>query len=227
MAVYLTVPFLAFSAFRGSASRMWIEPAVILWIWLPMEFGWIRQFLITSQGADLQYAFAQLLAIDAGIVAFAVWNRTPGIGYRFEWSDAIARAAFANFAWFALIAIPLGLAIDFIHYSFHLSKLVPAPAALAGIFMFTAIPEEFLFRGLIQNCIERTTRKPGWSLVLGSLIFGASHLNNGSPKPNYRYFLLATIAGVFYGRAWRKTRRLTASATAHALVDACWSVFFR
>src|SRR5712691_3569740 len=66
MAVYLSVPFLAFWPVRNMARRLWLEPAIILWIWLPLEFGIIRRILITAPRADLHYAFAQLLAIDAG-----------------------------------------------------------------------------------------------------------------------------------------------------------------
>lgn len=222
MAVYLSVPFLAFAIW----SRL--EPLAILWIWLPLELGIVRQILIThTPGSDLHYAFAQLLAIDAGIVAFLVWNGTPNVGYRFEIDRRIIRAGLANFLMFAVIAIPLGLAIHFIHYSFAVRKLYTAIPVFAGIFFFTAIPEEFLFRGLIQNWIERVTRRRVVSLVLASIIFGASHLNNGPPIPNYRYFLMASIAGIFYGSAWTSTGSLMASALTHALVDTIWSVVFR
>ena len=222
MAVYLSVPFIAL--------RLWpkAEPLVILWIWLPMELGIVRQILIShSPGADLHYAFAQLLAIDGGIVAFAVWNRTPGIGYRFEWDRTFVRTGVRNFFAFAVIAIPLGFAIHFIHYSFALKKLYSSVPVFAGIFLFTALPEEFLFRGLIQNWLERVTHARVSSLLVASVIFGASHLNNGPPVPNYRYFFMAAIAGLFYGQAWRKTGSLMASSLTHALVDTVWSVVFR
>jgi membrane protease YdiL (CAAX protease family) len=222
MALYLSVPFLVFAVWSRA------EPLVILWIWLPLELGIVRQILIThTHGLDLHYAFAQLLAIDAGIVAFIVWNGTPSTGYRFELDRAIVRAGLANFFMFAVIAIPLGFAIGFIHYSFTLRKLYSAVPVFAGIFLFTALPEEFLFRGLIQNWIERTTQRRVVSLIVASMIFGASHLNNGPPIPNYRYFLMATIAGVFYGSAWTSTGSLMASALTHALVDTAWSVVFR
>jgi membrane protease YdiL (CAAX protease family) len=168
-----------------------------------------------------------LLAINAGIVAFIVWNRTPNVGYRFEFDRTILRAGIANFFMFAIIAIPLGLSIDFIHYSFTLKKLYAGIPVFAGIFLFTALPEEFLFRGLIQNWIERSTGRRVISLLVASVIFGASHLNNGPPIPNYRYFLMATIAGIFYGSAWTSTGSLMASALTHALVDTVWSVVFR
>jgi membrane protease YdiL (CAAX protease family) len=222
MAVYLSIPFLAFAVWPKA------DPFVILWIWLPLELGIVRRILITqAPGTDLHYPFAQLLAINAGIVAFIVWNRTPNVGYRFEFDRTILRSGFANFFMFAIIAVPLGLSIDFIHYSFTLKKLYTGIPVFAGIFLFTALPEEFLFRGLIQNWIERSTGRRVISLLVASVIFGASHLNNGPPIPNYRYFLMATIAGIFYGSAWTSTGSLMASALTHALVDTVWSVVFR
>ena len=222
MAVYLSVPFVVLGVWSKA------EPLVILWIWLPLEFGIIRQILIMrTPGGDVHYAFAQLLAIDAGILAFVVWNRTPNTGFRFDWDGNIFLNGLTNFLLFAAIAIPLGFAIQVIHYSFTLRKLSTAVPVFAGIFLFTALPEEFLFRGLIQNWIERVTRRPALSLAIAALIFGASHLNNGPPIPNHRYFLMATIGGVFYGRAWRNTGSLMASALTHALVDTCWTVMFR
>ena len=222
MAIYLAVPFLGMS-FTGK-----VEPFVILWLWLPLEFGILRNVLITRRtGADLHYAFAQLLVVDTGIIAFVVLNRTPSIGYRFEVSQRILSSGLVHFFLFAAIAIPLGLTIGFIRYNFMLWKLYSAPLVFIGIFLLTALPEEFLFRGLIQNWIERKTGRQTLSLVTASVIFGASHLNNGPPIPNYKYFLMATIAGLFYGRAWRNTGSLMASSMTHALVDTFWSVIFR
>jgi uncharacterized protein len=43
---------------------------------------------------------------------------------------------------------------------------------------------------------------------------------------NWRYVLLATIAGIFYGRAWRERRRIAASAITHTWVDWLWSWWF-
>src|SRR6185369_5790935 len=107
--------------------------------------------------------------------------------------------AVTAFLLFAAIGIPLGFAIHFIGWAFTLRKLSLAPALFLGIFLFTAIPEELLFRGLIQNWFERMTGRRIFGLILAAIVFGASHLNNGPPIPNYKYFLLASIAGVFYG----------------------------
>jgi membrane protease YdiL (CAAX protease family) len=227
MAVYISVPFLVLTPFRMTRRQLWLEPFGVLWIWLPLEFGIVRRLLLTGRGGDLHYALTQILALDTAIIAFAVWSRTPGIGYRFETDRSIVTAGLKNFLAFGAIAIPLGLAIGFIGFTFEWSKLGIAPLQFIGIFLFTALPEEFLFRGLIQNWLQRATGGRTVSLLIACVIFGASHLNNGPPIPNYRYFLLATIAGIFYGRAWQRTGSLMASGLTHALVNSFWSMLFR
>jgi CAAX protease family protein len=223
MALYLAVPFVMLR----SGSGKWADPVAMLWLWLPLELGLIRRVLMAGAGTDLHYAFAQLLAIDAGIIAFAIWHGTPNIGYCFESNRSIIGTSILSFLIFSVVAIPLGFKIGFIHYTFQSSKLPSVPILFAGILFMTAIPEEFLFRGLIQNWIEKVTSSRMLSLLFASIVFGASHLNNGPPIPNYRYFLMASIAGVFYGWAWQRTRSLVSSGLVHALVDTVWSVFFR
>ena len=39
--------------------------------------------------------------------------------------------------------------------------------------------------------------------------------------------VLAALAGVFYGRAWRHERRVGASVITHASVDTIWSFWLR
>jgi len=228
MTAYLGVPFVLLNAVRGSPAATWLDAATILWIWLPIELGMIRA-LLTSAGTNspFNYAFAQGLAVNMGLIAFAAWRRFPGIGYRFAFSPRDVLAAVISFLLFGAIAIPLGLAIHFIQYSFEPTKLLIAPVAFFGIYLTIAVPEELLFRGLIQNWCERMTRRKPTGLIIGSIIFGISHLNNGRPIPNYRYFLMASVAGIFYGAVWRRSGSIAISAITHALVDSAWSVFFR
>ena len=69
------------------------------------------------------------------------------------------------------------------------------------------------------------------ALLLTAALFGLAHWNkrlvdlNGNF--NWRYVLMAAIAGVFYGRAWRAQRRVGASAITHASVDTTWSLWLR
>jgi len=62
-------------------------------------------------------------------------------------------------------------------------------------------------------------------LVLTAMIFGISHFNRLAIHFNWRYVLLATIAGIFYGRAWRQRQRVAASAITHSCVDTIWSLW--
>jgi hypothetical protein len=57
-------------------------------------------------------------------------------------------------------------------------------------------------------------------------LFGLSHFNKRSAHFNWRYVLLATMAGIFYGRAWREHRRVAASTITHASVDWLWGLWF-
>ena len=82
------------------------------------------------------------------------------------------------------------------------------------------------FRGWMQNLLERRMgRVP--ALIVASLVFGLSHFNKRAIHFNWRYVLLAAIAGIFYGRAWREERRMAASAITHASVDTLWSIWLR
>ena len=63
------------------------------------------------------------------------------------------------------------------------------------------------------------------TLAAASLIFGIAHLNNGPQAlPNWRYVILATIAGVAYGKVFQRASSVTAPALLHMLVD--WTKHF-
>jgi membrane protease YdiL (CAAX protease family) len=159
-------------------------------------------------------------------VAFLFLRRLDGVGYTLAWRRGVGFQAGLNFALLAAILIPLGQAIAFIQFDPSYERLKGLPFTALGIFLFTAWPEEFLFRGLLQNLLSRTLGGAQTAWVIASLIFGLAHINNG-PFPNWRYVLLAAIAGIFYGRAWMKTGSIFASSLVHMLVDLVWHTFFR
>src|SRR5207244_12291756 len=104
----------------------------------------------------------------------------------------------ASFLAFACIAIPLGHAIHFIEFYPQWSQLKSLPLVSLGILFFTAWPEEFLFRGLLQNILARSTKSDLTGWWIASIVFGLSHITNMG-FPNWRYVILASIAGFFYG----------------------------
>jgi membrane protease YdiL (CAAX protease family) len=97
--------------------------------------------------------------------------------------------------------------------------------AFGVILAGTALPEEILFRSLIQNLIVLRFGA-SWRTLLGaSLIFGCAHLDNGpQPLPNWRYMILATIAGVAYGMVFQRASTVLSSTALHAMVD--WTKHF-
>ncbi len=221
---YVLAPsLLAFRARQRPPGR-WEDYAAALLIWLPVEFRWLRALWPYPQ--PMGYMFTTLLAVNVAVMAFLLIRRLEGVGYTIAWDRGWGWTVGLNFVIFAAIAIPLGEAIGFLTFAPSYERFRTLPLTALGILVFTAWPEELLFRGLLQNLLSRTFRKPFAGWMAASVVFGLAHINNG-PFPNWRYVLLATIAGIFYGRAWMKTGSIFASCLVHALVDALWHVLFR
>ena len=81
-------------------------------------------------------------------------------------------------------------------------------------------------RGVLQNMLQKNMRSEWGGWVTASICFGFAHITNGG-FPNWRYVVLATIAGFFYGYAWRKTGSIFGSALVHTMVDFFWLALFR
>ena len=135
------------------------------------------------------------------------------------------RQFFVNFVGFAVIGVPLGFALDFVSWNPAWRGLGQFAFDFLTIFLFIAVPEELLFRGLLQNLLEGSWNSRQKAQIVASILFGLMHILH-APVPNWRYVILASIAGWFYGRAYRNTRSLLASGTTHALVDTIWRTWF-
>ncbi len=172
-----------------------------------------------------QGGFPKLLLTDVALYLYLVVRPLPRVGYDFhpQLSDLVIGAR--EWILFAPIAIGLGLALGFLHWH----AILPHPAQIVGGLAFTlvfiAVPEELFFRGLLLNLLE-TRLRPLASLLLSAALFGLSHFNKGAAF-NWRYVLLAALAGAFYGRAWRNRHRVLTAAITHTLVDVTWSLWFR
>jgi hypothetical protein len=90
----------------------------------------------------------------------------------------------------------------------------------------TVLSEEFFFRGLLQQWIQKWTGKPVIALALTSILFGLAHLMYPPGFPNWRMVALASVAGVFYGRAFQQGKSIRAAMVTHTLVNVTWRVFF-
>lgn len=170
--------------------------------------------------------FNKVLLLDAGIYALFVIRGLSGAGFNLRLRLRDLGVGLREFAFYAPIAIPLGLALGFLHIHPAWPGALRAAEAYAFSFFFIAVPEELFFRGWLQNLLERRIGRP-WSLLFTAALFGLAHWNKRALHFNWRYVLLAAIAGIFYGRAWRSERRVGASALTHATVDTLWGLFFQ
>ena len=173
--------------------------------------------------------FPKLILADIALYGYLVIKPVNGIGYDLQPKLVDLGIGLREFLFYAPFVIPLGLWLGFLHPHAGLPSIAKFAASWIFTYVFVALPEELFFRGLVQNLLERKLGKTG-ALFVASILFGLSHFNKGNAGGavfNWRYVLLATIAGIFYGRAWRAQRRLFASGITHASVDTVWSLWFR
>ena len=231
-AAYAVIPALLLASSRGKAPGTWEDYAALVVLWLPVEFRWM--YRLFPYPAPLTHTLTILMALSVGVAAFVLLRQLPGVGYVLEWRRGFAFHFGFNFLVFSIIAIPLGLKIGFLHWkpalpairAISLSGPIGVVLSAVGILLFTAWPEEFLFRGLLQNLLSKSFGSEWAGLIVASVIFGFSHILH-APFPNWKYVLLATIAGFFYGRAWMKTGSLVPGVLIHAAVDTLWHILFR
>ena len=198
----------------------WRDAVILLTLGLAVDLRWFD----LAWPAGLR-GLNNLLLVDAGLYAFHAIRRLSGTGFDFHlhWSDW--KTGLRELAFFAPAVLVLGLALGFIHPHANVPSVGKALVTWAGIFVFVAIPEELFFRAWVQNLLERRVGRRS-ALLIASVLFGLSHFNKRSAHFNWRYVLLASIAGIFYGRAWRERRRVPASTITHTCVDWLWSWWF-
>jgi membrane protease YdiL (CAAX protease family) len=225
-ALYLVLP-VAMATLMTQAAMVdpyqrgnWRDALILLTLGLAVDLRWFD--VAWPEGLR---GLANLLLVDAGLYAFLGIRRLSGTGFDFHlhWTDW--KTGLRELAFFAPVVLGLGLALGFIHPHANVPAAGKAALTWAGIFVFVAVPEELFFRAWVQNFLERRVGRRT-ALVLASVLFGLSHFNKRSAQFNWRYVLLATIAGIFYGRAWRERRRVPASAITHTCVDWLWSLWF-
>jgi uncharacterized protein len=222
--IIFSLPILlaAFLELPGLPSQMtWRDGTVLLLLAAIYMLRWIA---LAWPYASLA-ALPKLFLVDLALYLFVVIRKLEGVGYSLTPSREVLATGLREWLYFLPFGIGLGLALGFIHFYPRLPSGMTVLASVLVTFLLIAIPEEIFFRGILQNTLEsRLGRR--YALIVASLLFGLAHFNKGA-RFNWRYVLLAAIAGIFYGRAWRARRQLLASIITHTAVDVAWSLWFR
>lgn len=224
-----------------STKLLGLDVILILFLWFPLEFGWTPSLNVPPvHGLADIYKFVGLALV---IYFYFAIRRLPAVGFTYQLNKNDGWTAFRNFLLFMPIALIVGFPTHFIGLSQQFPALNKLVSSLLGIAFFIALPEEILFRGVIHNLIQErfAGKKHGviLALTISSVVFGLAHGDNPNPPfldinfgslgiwhAPWVYILLATVAGYFYGWTFIKTRKVTAAAIVHLLVDWTWSNFF-
>jgi len=227
VAIYAALPITLVILIWGASRRDpeqrgdWRDFLVLLVLGVVVEFHFFERAWPTGRGS-----FNRLILLDTAVYGFLVIRQLTNVGFHLVPRFSDVKIGLRELVFYMPIAVPLGLWLGFLHWHAMRPRFVRVALLWLAIFAVIAVLEETYFRGLLQNLLERRIG-PRWALLVTAPIFGLSHFNKGATHFNWRYVLLATFAGIFYGRAWRTEHRLTASAITHASVDTIWSIWLK
>jgi CAAX protease family protein len=197
----------------------------VLLLWLPLEFS-AGAHLVPRAAQGFLHSVAYGIAILLALILFVGFRAVPGLKFNLPHHGRDYWLPLAGFVILAPVLAVVGIAIGFIPPPHLPTQSAGRMISAVGIiFVGTALPEEILFRSLIQNLLMLRFGANVRTLLAAAFIFGCAHLDNGpQPLPNWRYMILATIAGVAYGAIFRKASTVLCSAALHMLVD--WTKHF-
>lgn len=147
---------------------------------------------------------------------FFVWFSQQSLANQGSWLS-IWRSTVLSFCLALIALVPLA-------YVLHIAKIDIKPTnffllwGLHNLF-FVCVAEEAIFRGMIQQflSLKLQTREGGkyLAIVIAAGLFGLFHFKSG-----WSMVLLSSVAGLFYGWAYMKTKRIEASIFVHFAVNA-------
>jgi len=213
--IYTAAPVLCRYTMSGKGDFL-----AVLLLWLPIEFAAGFAFVPRTSYGFL-HSVIYGIAIVLGLTLFLGYRPIGGMKFNLPRSPRDLWLPLVGFAMVAPVLAVVGVAIGFIPPPHWPVQPAGKMAAAVGIiFAGTALPEEILFRALIQNLMMQKFGATGQTLFFAAFIFGCAHLDNGpQPLPNWRYMIMATIAGWAYGKVFQKSSSVVSSALLHTMVD--------
>ena len=238
--LYTGVPLLT-SLYRSKSNQslQWHDVIILAVLWISLEYGGIGQIYLppVHTYVSLTMLFGLLLLLYIYLVKLDF-----PIGYDFRLNNKEWTTALLNFMILFLLLAVIGGQIGFVQITNRLPTFNEITIKLVSVAFFIALPQEILFRGVLYTLIEKKLEKRKynvlWALVISSVIYGLAHINNiYAPVAGlsvagidlsvpWAMMLLSTLAGFFYGWVYIRTRKVTASALTHLLINMSWFIFF-
>ena len=162
-----------------------------------------------------------LMLIRLGASVMLLQRRFRGVGFGFVPSKKEFLVGLRYFLYFLPVGVPLGWTLGIVTFHGSPGPEWQALGIFLGIFWVVALSEEFVFRGVLLQWASRITGNRWAGLAIASAVFGFCHLWFRG-FPNWRMALFATVAGAFWGEAFRAGRGIRASMVTHALVVTTW-----
>jgi membrane protease YdiL (CAAX protease family) len=164
-----------------------------------------------------------LMLIHVGAMVMLVHRRLPGIGFGFIPTARDVVIGTKNFLYFAPFGALAGWQLGV--FRFRSRPEWQAIGVFLGVLWMVALSEEFAFRGVVQQALVRATKNRHVALVLASVSFGAVHFWYPGGFPNWRMAILASIAGLFYGRSFQEAGTIRAAMVTHAITVTVWLIW--
>ncbi len=239
--LYLLLPIaliLAVGRRRGWSD--WVDVVTVCLLIYP--FIWGEPFGLPPGElvvADNAIPVIRPISVVVGLLIFTVIRPIKGLGYTYLLRTDELMDLPLGLGISALAAIPIGLVMGFIGWAPTGSDPVEVLVLAIFIYLTVALPEEVLYRGLVQNILlgARKPSKVRWGYVVAAdLVYAAVHLGippvPGTPlvvsafgvSLNVGFALMAFAVGLGYGWLYARSRRVMAPSVAHALVDLVWFV---
>lgn len=226
-----TTTIFAFTIFAVMASLKYLNKTnsnfgwtdMVLWIilWIPFDLRWSMEL-----HPLLNYTW---WSIGISVIAIIGWYgyRDAKIGINLVPKFKDVYIALLALVMIMVVVIPPGIITGFLSFAipdtFNIQK---SAVHFIGLFLTVALPEELFFRGLLLRGLERVSPKKWIPMAVSSLAFGLMHWNNISGLDmQVTYVFLATLAGLGYGWAYKKSgNNLLAAILTHTLVDWIWKL---
>jgi len=165
------------------------------------------------QLSTLSSPFSMYLNFDKVMAGVMLYVLSPL--YSAERKIDASSLQYTIFALIACIAVIVGVAYTsgYIKLDAKLPSILPI--FVLNNFFFVCFAEEVIFRGFLQNNIQKLLGKygakfPYLAIILSALVFGICHYKGG-----LIYVAVATISGGFYGYTYHRTNRILCAMIVH------------